>query len=134
LTVLRDGNPQELTATLEEFETKDTAGDQENGDSNGPQKQSENGKLGLSLQPVTPQVAKQLGLEGNPQGLVVTDLDPAGPAAEAGIARGDVILEINRQAVSSTDQVQAALEKGGSRPVLLLVSRKGQTIFLTVRP
>jgi serine protease Do len=135
LTVLRDGNPQELTATLEEFESANmNPADQGNDDSNGPQKQAENGKLGLSLQPVTPQVAKQLGLEGDPQGLVVTDLDPAGPAAEAGMARGDVILEINRQAVNSTDQVQAALEKSGTRPVLLLVSRKGQTIFLTVRP
>jgi serine protease Do len=83
---------------------------------------------------LTPQAAKQLGIEGEVTGLVVTDIDPDGPAAEAGIARGDVILEINRQAVSSADQVQAALERSGQRPVLLLINRKGQTIYLTVRP
>ncbi|HKX84071.1 MAG TPA: DegQ family serine endoprotease [Pyrinomonadaceae bacterium] len=133
LTILRDGNPQELSAVLDEFDTTGT-GPAQPTDPNTPEKQSPNGKLGLSLQPLTPQAAKQLGIEGDVSGLVVTDVDPAGPASEAGIARGDVILEINRQAVNSTDQVQAALERSGQRPVLLLISRKGQTIYLTVRP
>ena len=132
LTILRDGNPQELNAVLDEFDTTGS-GPAQPTDPNTPEKQSPNGKLGLSLQPLTPQAAKQLGIEGD-SGLVVTDVDPAGPAAEAGIARGDVILEINRQEVNSTDQVQAALERSGQRPVLLLISRKGQTIYLTVRP
>lgn len=133
LTISRDGNPQEMTAVLDEFDTT-AAGPNQQQDPSGPQKQSPNGKLGLSLQPLTPQAAKQLGIEGDISGMVVTDVDPDGPAAEAGIARGDVILEVNRQAVSTTDQVQAALERSGERPVLLLISRKGQTIYLTVRP
>jgi Do/DeqQ family serine protease len=133
LTISRDGNPQELTAVLDEFDTASAGPASQEGDTT-PEKQSPNGKLGLSLQPLTPQAAKQLGIEGEVTGLVVTDIDPDGPAAEAGIARGDVILEINRQAVSSADQVQAALERSGQRPVLLLINRKGQTIYLTVRP
>ncbi len=67
-------------------------------------------------------------------GLLVTDVDQAGPAAEAGIARGDVIREINRSAVRSVDDVQAALDKAGDRPVLMLVARRGGTVYLTVRP
>ena len=66
--------------------------------------------------------------------MVVTDVDPAGVAAEEGIARGDVILEINKQAVNSLDDVQTALEKAGKKPILLLINRRGQTIYLTVRP
>ncbi|MFH4180345.1 PDZ domain-containing protein, partial [Acinetobacter baumannii] len=67
-------------------------------------------------------------------GVVVTDVDPTGPAADAGIARGDVILEVNTQPVDSPEAVQEAMAKSGDKPVLLLVWRKGSTVFMTVRP
>lgn len=130
--VLRDGAEQELTATLDEFNVEGTKTDSEN-DRNEQPKQESNGKLGLSLQPVTPEISKQLKLEST-DGLVVTNVDPNGAAADKGIQRGDVILQINRQPVSSLDEVQTAIEKGGDRPVLLLISRQGQTLFLTVSP
>jgi S1-C subfamily serine protease len=66
--------------------------------------------------------------------MLVTGVDQTGPAADAGINRGDIILEVNRQTVSSADAVQSALENAGSKPILLLISRRGQTIYLTVRP
>lgn len=136
LTIQRDGSTEELTATLDEFDvsTGRSPANPQADNPNGAEKQADNGKLGLSLQPVTPQIARQLGLSSDSEGLVVTDVDAAGPAAEAGIARGDVILEVNRQPVNSTDAVRSALDKGGNRPILLLISRKGQTIYLTVRP
>ena len=132
LTILRDGQSQEVTATLNEFDVDSVSQNQNRGNDSesGPEKES--GKLGLSLQPVTPDIAKQLRLASN-EGLVVTDIDPTGPAAEAGLARGDVILEVNKQAVATPDDVRAALDKAGARPVLMLVSRRGQTIYLTVR-
>lgn len=133
LTVTRDGNPQELTATLDEYNVEGSASSQQPREGDAPSAQPNSGKLGLSLQPVTPQVAKQLGIEGT-DGLVVTDVDQAGPAAEAGINRGDVVLEINRQAVKSVEEVQSAIEKAGDRPVLMLVARRGGTVYLTVRP
>ncbi len=134
LTVIRGGNEQELTAKLDEFNPQDakTADDGKN-DPNGDGPQNQGGKLGLGLEPVTPQVAKQLGLDST-DGLVVTDVDPSGPAAEAGIARGDVVLEVNRKAVSTAADVKAALDGAGDKPVLLLISRRGQTIYLTVKP
>lgn len=136
LTVLRDGNPLELAATLDEFDGTDARNPVENPDEKGGNKDEKapNGKLGLSLQPVTPQVAKQLGLTSDSEGLMVTDVDQGGAADEAGIARGDVVLEINRQAVSSIDGVQSALEKSGDRPILLLINRRGQTVYMTVTP
>ena len=133
VTVLRDGSTQELTATLEEFATEEAANNAPRNEQNS-EPESPNGRLGLSLQPVTPETAKQLGLTGDSGGLVVTDVDQNGVAAEAGIARGDVVLEINRQSVDSVEAVQSALNSAGGRPVLLLISRKGQTIYLTVRP
>jgi len=137
LSVLRDGNSLEFTATLDEFDVEtESSNNRQQQEDGRPQfeRQSKSGKLGLTLQSVTPQIAKQLGLETADQGVVVTDVDASGVAADAGIARGDVLLEVNRQPVNSPEAVQSALENVGSRPVLLLVARKGQTIFVTVRP
>lgn len=135
LTVLRDGNQEELTAKLDEFKTQGVKPDENSDENNNNQNNSEqNGKLGLSLQPLTPEIIRQLDLPADSKGLVVTEVDPNGAAAEEGIARGDVILEINKKAVSTTEDVQSALEKAGDRPILLLVTRKGQTIYLTITP
>jgi serine protease Do len=132
LTVRRGGESIDMTAVLDEFDTEnaETPGNREQ---QSPERPGGGGKLGLSLQPVTPQVAKELGLNEN-EGVVVTNVDAAGAGAEAGIARGDVILEVNRQPVASAESVQQALENAGARPVLLLIARRGQTVYLTVRP
>jgi len=135
LSIVRDGKDLELTATLDEFSVSDAkkSGPDLGDDENGATPQNQSGKLGLSLQPVTPQIAKQLGLEAN-EGMVVTDVDQNGPAAEEGVARGDVILEINKKVVKSIADVQSALNASGEKPALLLISRRGQTIYLTVKP
>jgi serine protease Do len=133
LTVVRDGREQEITAKLDEFSDKATQRSQNDQDEDQVAPEKESGKLGLSLQPITPQVARQLKLTTD-NGLVITDVDPTGPAAEAGLGRGDVILEINKKPVASVEDVQAALAKAGSNPILLLVSRQGRTIVLTIRP
>jgi len=134
LTIIRDGKQQEVSVTLDEFNVEQAmknSNDQDDEQQGGTEKQ--NGKLGLSLQPITPGIARQLGVSAD-QGLVITDVDPTGAAAEAGISRGDVLLEINKKAVSTIEDVQAALQKADSKPILLLISRRGQTIYLTVRP
>jgi S1-C subfamily serine protease len=135
VTVLRDGKEQDFTAMLDELERAKTKADNPNGDE---QKEddnsSQNGKLGLSLQPTTPELLKQLGLPADTKGLIVSDVDQSGAAAEVGVARGDVILEINKKSVETIEDVQSALAQAGDRPVLLLVSRKGQTVYLIVTP
>lgn len=134
LSVIRDGAPQEFVATLDEFEAENANANtnrqtpqNENG-ANTPQ----NGRLGLSLQPLTPEMARQMQLPAETEGLIVTEVDPNGAAAERGVLRGDVIMEINRQAVRTADDVQTALDKAENRPILLLLSRRGQTIYLTL--
>ena len=133
LTVLRDRKEQEFSAKLDEFAINNAKTElpKEN-DKEGKSNQS--GKLGVDLQPVTPEIAKQLGMAADTKGMVVTDVDPTGPAAEEGIDRGDVLMEINRQPVSTFEDVQSALTKAGDKPSLLLISRKGQTSYLTIEP
>ncbi len=135
ITAIRDGKEQEFTATLDEFDNKSAKPEDPKGTGeNEPGGKDQSGKLGLSLQPVTPQIAKQLRLESDSEGLVVTELDPSGVAAEAGIARGDVLLEINRKPVNAVADVKTVLDAAGTKPLLLLISRRGQTIYLTVKP
>ncbi len=133
ITFTRDGNQQEATAVLDELEV-------ESASSNNPQNKNDQenspseGKLGLTLQPLTPEIMRQLELPENTKGLVVTQTDPSGAAAQNGIRRGDVILEVNRQPVSTLEEMKSALERSGDNPVLLLISRGGQTTYLTIKP
>jgi len=63
----------------------------------------------------------------------VTRVEPGSPAAKAGIARGDVIQEVNRQPVSNVDEFKEASEKeSGEEGVLLLVRRGEESLFLVV--
>jgi serine protease Do len=135
LTVVRDGETLELTATLDEFDLSDSQRPGPGGNPReGASPQNQGGRLGLSLEPITPQTARRFGLEPTDGGMVVTEVDPGGPAAESGIMRSDIILEINRKPVASVEDVRAAVESAGNRPVLLLISRGGQTVYVTVRP
>jgi Do/DeqQ family serine protease len=133
LTVLRDEKEQKIRATLGEF--TEQAAREENQSEGGPNPRSGGaGKLGISVEPLTPEIAQELQLKPGTTGVVVNSVDPAGPAVEAGIQRGDVIQEVNRQPVKSAEELRAAIEKNGAKPALLLLNRRGQTVFLAVRP
>lgn len=129
LTIIRDNREQQIKATLAEFKA-DTGKGEEVGVDEGKSK----GKFGLGVEPLTPELAGQLGLKSDAQGLAVMSVDPSGPAAEAGIQSGDVIQEVNRQSVKSVDELKAALDHNGDKPSLVLVSRKGMTLYLILRP
>jgi len=128
LTIARNGKQQDAHVKLEELnESNANSQGQSGGGSNG-------GRLGLSVEPLTPDLASQLGLRPGTQGLVVEAIDPGGPAADAGIKPGDVIEQINRQPVKSAADVGPALARSGSRPALLLINRQGQALFATISP
>lgn len=132
LTVLRDNREQKIKATLGEF-SPETA-QQENQNQGRPNSRGGGGKLGLSVEPLTPETMQELGLPAGTQGVVVDSVDEAGPAGAAGIRRGDVIQEVNRQTVRSAEELRAAIDKNGNKPALLLLNRRGQTVYLAVRP
>ena len=62
------------------------------------------------------------------------DVIPDGRAADAGIQPGDVIQEVNRQPVQTVDELRAAAQTLGDKPVLLLINRQGNDLFVTVKP
>ena len=128
---MRDGHEQQARVHLAALsESKENADAASPGNGSG----GEHAQLGITVAPLTPDLAKQMGLGADASGVGGAEVDPAGLAAEAGIQPGDVILEVNRQPVRSPAEIKAALEKSGSRPVVLLVARDGKTLFLAVQP
>ena len=94
----------------------------------------EKGELGMTVQRVTPQMAESLGLD-KPEGVVVTDVESGSAADEAGIRRGDVIVQIDRKPIRSVDEYKksiAGIRKG--KGVLFLVKRGDSTLFLALKP
>jgi len=80
-------------------------------------------KLGVTVVPITPDIAQQLGLRRGTQGVAVESVDPDGPAARARIQSGDVIQEVNRQPVRSAADIASHMSE-----------RDGDTGAGTARP
>src|SRR5207248_4761985 len=99
VVILRDGAEKHLTARLDEANAEKLArrgeGDRDDQGSN------DKTALGLSVAPLTGDLADRLRAPKNLQGLYVQDIDPDGRAADAGIQPGDVIQEANRQPVKT---------------------------------
>ena len=123
LKVLRDKKEVVLTVAVGELKDEEVV-------ATAPEK----GELGLTVQRLTPQMAESLGLEKS-DGVVVTAVEPGSAADEAGIRRGDVILEVDRKAIRNLDEYKKAIagtRKG--RGVLFLVRRGDNTLFLALKP
>ena len=129
LVIVRDGSEKRLSVTLDEASAGKSA--RANDDEPGV---DDKAALGVSVMPLTPELAARAKAPKDAKGLFVGDVDPDGRAAAAGIQPGDIIQEVNRQAVSTVDDLRAAVKKSGDRPTLLLISRQGNDIFVTVRP
>jgi serine protease Do len=82
--------------------------------------------LGLSLAPLTPELGRAANLPATSRGVIVTSVDPNSDAAEQGLQRGDLVVSVNNQLVTSPAQVIATVDgarKAGRSKVLLLVKR-----------
>ncbi|MET0647860.1 MAG: DegQ family serine endoprotease [Pyrinomonadaceae bacterium] len=136
LLILRDGSEQEVKVTVGELQANSAGGrGRDEGGGGGGLGDEAGGRLGVGVTPLTPELAVRLRLPADRQGLVVTDVDPAGPAADAGLRQGDLIEQANREPVRSTEDLRAAVEAAGERPVLLLITRGNEgSTFITVRP
>jgi Do/DeqQ family serine protease len=128
--IVRDGNERTLTVTLEEASANRTPG----GGSSDSTDPADQAALGVGVAPLTPETAARAGVRRDLKGLLVQNVAPESRAADAGIRPGDVIVEANRQPVTTVDQLRAAARGAGNRPLLLLVHREGQDLFVTVRP
>ena len=89
-------------------------------------------RLGLSVQTVTRDIARSLGLD-QAQGVIVSNVQPGSPAADAGLARGDIILEVNRRAIKSPAELQNIIDNAtAGANLLFLVRRSGNNLFLAM--
>jgi serine protease Do len=92
----------------------------------------EGAKLGVSVSPVTAELARQLKLK-IPGGVAVTSVQPNSPAEEAGLQRGDVIHRVNRTTVTNRlDYVRALSALRGEKEITLQVERAGQLRFVSL--
>jgi Do/DeqQ family serine protease len=128
LTLWRDGKEREVTATLDELQPQRPAAAP-----GAPGEGMESRSLtGVSVDTLTPQVARQLELPANTTGVVVMEVSQASPAFAAGLRRGDVIEEVNRKKVSNVSEFERAVAEAGNGPVLLLVRSQGGTRYVAV--
>lgn len=124
LKVVRDGATREVTVTLGELPNEDKAPEAEQPEDGSPE--------GISVENLTPQMARQFQLPANTTGVVVTKVDPAGAAANAGLQRGDVIQRVNRKPVNTAAEFREAMKQAGQNSAVLLVNRGGRTSFVVV--
>jgi serine protease Do len=130
VTIVRDGATRDVPVALREATATEAPATGER-DSTATGDRS---ALGISVAPLTPDLAGRLNLAKDAKGVVVQSVNPDGRAADAGIQPGDVIQQVNRQPVQTVDELRAAVRRNPDKPTLLLVSRDGQNLFVAVRP
>lgn len=117
VTVWRNGQSQEIELTIGKLPTEVAEA--------GEPSQAEQGKWGVRLQDLTPEMTEQHDLDTD-KGVVITEVQPNSPAAEAGLREGDVILEVNRQPVTTVKAVKDVLSQADAKDSLLLLVKRGE--------
>jgi len=127
LDILRDGQPMTIQVTLGERPADLSV---HAGLGSTP---SQGTLQGITVQALTPEIRQQFGLPADQQGVVISNLDPESPAAQAGLQPGDVIEEVNHHRVNSVGDFQrlAGETKGDT---LLRINRQGNGAFIVVSP
>ena len=128
LQVMRDGRTSEMKATLEERADAKNARGGDEGEARGG-----SGRFGMTVEPLTPEIARQLDIDRDTRGVVITDVDPSGAAASAGLREGDVIQQVNGKSVRSAEEVRSALNAATDKPAVLLIARGAATVFVPLR-
>jgi serine protease Do len=128
LGIIRNGNPQTVSVKVGEFHKGAEVASE--GDASGSQK----GKLGLAVAELTPDVRQQMHIPSQVNGVAVESVRPASPAEDAGLAPGDVILEVDRKPVTSPQQFVDEAHANPGKDLLLLVWSQGGASYRVVHP
>jgi serine protease Do len=127
LKILRNAQERAIDVTLGELPSKSA--------SSTPGSLGEGNLMqGVQVETLTPSIAQDIGVQPGTKGVVVTSVDSDSPASDAGLQRGDVIEQINRQPVTDVTDYDRLVREAGKQTLVLLVNRAGQTSFVVVQP
>jgi Do/DeqQ family serine protease len=120
VTVLRDGRRESLSVKVGEMPADEPVVALRGAE-----------RWGLTVQPLTPELAREFGMTGA-GGVLVAEVEEDSPAARAGVQAGDVIVEVNRRRVTDPRAFEEALGRAG-RDVLLFVQREGRSRYVVMK-
>ena len=127
LGILRDGKPETLHVKVGEFYKQAS---EEAGNSGG-----QHARLGLTVTDLTPDIRQQFNIPDRVEGAVIEDVQPGSPADDAGLAPGNVILEVNRHPVTNADSFASQVHAApADKDILLLVWANGGASYRVVHP
>jgi serine protease Do len=118
--VLRDGKRRTIQVTIGKLDEASA--------STGTPNSSQSPRIDLTVEDLTDEQRRQIGLRSG--GVVISSVGQ-GPAGQAGLRRGDVIIEVNRELVRNAASFDELIRKGGDS-LLLYVQRGDQRIFIAV--
>ncbi len=131
VVIIREKREKEVVIMVDE-QPKDMSGAGEQGEQG---ERTSTLLNGVEVRNLTPELVKQFGLNRDDKGVLVTWVEPGSLVEEAGLQRGDLIMEVNRKSVQNMDEYDAAVSKARKETsVLLLVKRQGRTLFLPIKP
>lgn len=125
VVIFRDGQKREVKVKI---------GKLEDGEAKfATERKEEEGALGVTAADITPELAARYSLEGS-EGVLITGIDPEGPAAEANLRVGDLVVEADGQEVGSVKALKEVVGKMSEGKVLrLLIQRKATLLYTTVK-
>jgi serine protease Do len=125
LGIIRDGKPETVDVKVGEFH----GGSQVASAGEGNGQPGKTGKLGLAVDDLTQDARQQLNVPSQVSGAVVQNVRPGSAAEDAGLAPGDVIVEVDRKPVSNAEQFVNDVHANSGKDVLLLVWSRGNATY-----
>ena len=142
LDVVRNNQPIKVQVTLGTRPTGidwDQNGPASANNNNGNNNQ-ENGNpanttaRGITVETLTPELAQQVQATTGTKGVVVDSVDESSPAADAGIARGTVIVAVDRKPVTTAADFKRLMQEASGKSVMLTIRQSGGNFFVVVQP
>lgn len=128
LTVLRNGQSEDKALTLASLN--------DNGNESASNASHGKARWGIGIQDISPDMRSELQLPDNVKGAVITSVQPGSPADNAGLSRGDVIMQVNRKDTDNASSVKSALSgvPQGQDALVLVHSNGGDTFRVLHAP
>lgn len=126
LDVIRNGQERTFSATIGKMTSEAATAPAFSGKA-----RDQLARLGLVVQTLTPELEQQFELQDE-HGVLISGVEPGSPAAMANLQAGDLIVEVNRQPVSNTADLQGAIGMSPDR-VLFLIKRNGASLFVVIQ-